>query len=64
MVHLTKYLAKLHVYRGEKPELVQAVSLATVTSYESWTVREHQNQKCACGYRALILLILLASSYR
>ena len=40
------------------------VSLATVKSYESWTVRERQNQKYAYGHEALIPLILLASSYR
>jgi hypothetical protein len=34
------------------------------SSYESWTVREHQNQKYAYGHGALILLILLAGSYR
>ena len=29
-----------------------------------WIVRKHQNQKYAYGHGALILLILLASSYR
>ena len=36
--------------------------VATVTSYENWTVHEHQNQKYVYGHGALILLILLASS--
>ena len=40
------------------------LSLQTVVPYESWTVREHQNQKYSYGHRALILLILLGSSYR
>ena len=32
--------------------------------YESWTVREHQNQKYAFDHGALVLSIPLASSYR
>ena len=35
------------------------ISLATVTSYENCTVREHQNQKYAYGHGALILRIPL-----
>jgi hypothetical protein len=44
--------------------LLEALSLPLVVSYERRTVREHQNQKYAYGQGALILLILLASSYR
>ena len=43
---------------------IALLSLRLVASYESWTVREHQNQKYAYGHGALIPLILLAGSYR
>ena len=41
-----------------------AVSPPRAKSYESWAVREHQNQKCAYDHGALTLLILLAGSYQ
>ena len=51
-----------HILTKLMPDTV--VSLPTMKSYDSWTVREHQNQKCAYDQGALILLSLLAGSYR
>ena len=59
-IYIDSSILVLWTVRQNRPPFSPVESL----SYESWTVREHQNQKYAYGHGALILLILLVNSYR